>query len=391
MRLVHFVEQGEVIGGLERYLQLLLADSPGLEHAVIMESATRCEYSGDWPVHLARWTTRISWDEEAAARIGSLGRELDGFAIFHSVPEPRVLQAWLGLGRPAAVMCHDVRWWCPSASRFHARRARACQITAGAVSCTMRYHALGCGGLRVGPMIEGLRRASAGRGAMARAHVVLVASSYMRREAARHGAREARIRLIHLPSSFAGIGPLPESPPPPIVLFASRLTLLKGVGVLLEAFAHMKQEAGLVIAGTGIADRQIAAAVQAHPRRDRIHLAGHLQASALRDAMERAAVVVVPSMLPEAFGLVGIEALALGRPVVATDVGGVGDWARSELGALCIPRADPFVLAEALDRVVADPSWGSRARERGATWVAQRHSLAAHVAELKSILATVTP
>ncbi len=391
MRLVHFVEQGEVVGGLERYLQLLLADSKGLEHALVMESGTRCEFSGGWPVHVGQWTTRSAWDEAATARILSLGRELEGLAVFHTVPEPRVLQEWVGCGRPAAVMCHDVRWWCPSATRFHARLARACHITAGAVNCTMRYHLLRCGGLRVRPMIEGLRRASAGRGAMARAQVVLVASGYMRREATRHGARESRIRLIHLPSSFSGVGPLPAPPPPPIVLFSSRLTLLKGVGVLLEAFSHMRQEAGLVIAGTGIADRQIAAAVQAHPHRDRIHLVGHLQASALRDAMERAAVVVVPSMSPEAFGLVGIEALALGRPVVATDVGGVGDWARAELGVLCIPRADPLLLAEALDRVVADPSWGSRARARGAMWVAQRHSLAAHVAELKSILATVMP
>jgi len=240
-------------------------------------------------------------------------------------------------------------------------------------------------------MIAGLRRAAAGRDAMARAQVVLVASNYMRREAARHGASELRIRLIHLPSSTAGVGPLPAAPSPPIVLFSSRVTLSKGVGVLLEAFSRMKQEAGLVIAGTGLADRQIAAAVQAHPRRDRIQLVGHLQAGALRGAMERAAVVVVPSMLPEAFGLVGIEALALGRPVVATDVGGVSDWAHADLGALCIPRADPSLLAEALDRVIEDPSWGSRARERGATWVAQRHSLAAHVAQLARILEDVKP
>ena len=391
MRLVHFVEHGALVGGLERYLQLLLDGSRGIEHAVIFETGTECEYSGRWPARNARWTSKAEPDAAAATHIGRLGREFEGLAIFHHVPAPRIHQAWLDSGQPAAVMCHGMAWWCPSTTRFQARLSRVCRITAGPVSCTIRYHLLGCGGLRIAPMIVGLRRASAGRVAMARAHVVLVSSSYMRREAAQHGASESGLRLVHLPSSFAGIGPLAAPPAPPVVLFPSRVTLLKGVGVLLDAFAHMKQPADLVIAGTGIADRQIAAAVQAHPRRDGIRLVGHLQPSALRDAMERAAVVVVPSLSPEAFGLVGIEALGLGRPVVATGAGGVTDWALSELGALCIPKADPVQLAEALDRVIEDPSWGVRARSSGARWVAERHSLAAHEEELRSILESVTP
>ena len=68
-----------------------------------------------------------------------------------------------------------------------------------------------------------------------------------------------------------------------------------------------------------------------------------------------ASVVVVPSLWPEPFGIVGIEALAAGRPVIASATGGIGDWLEDGVCGLCVPPGDAGALARALNELLADP------------------------------------
>jgi glycosyltransferase involved in cell wall biosynthesis len=220
------------------------------------------------------------------------------------------------------------------------------------------------------------------------ADAVLTASSFMGAEAALHGANPARTHLAPLPTRFDAAPPPPSGQRPPVILFASRLTPEKGVRLLLEAYARMEVTAQLELAGSGIAAQATQRAVATHPARERIRLLGHLDDAGMRDAYARASVVVVPSLWPEPFGLVGIEALAAGRPVVTTGVGGMADWARIDLGVLVVSPGHAAALAAALDRALSDPAWTARARTDGAPWVRIRHSVAAHAARLVEVLAT---
>jgi D-inositol-3-phosphate glycosyltransferase len=84
---------------------------------------------------------------------------------------------------------------------------------------------------------------------------------------------------------------------------------------------------------------------------------------------------------PEPFGLVGIEALALGRPVVASTTGGISDWLTDEVG-IGVRAGDPDELAGALHALLSDPD---RRRELGAAGrrlVAERFSPERHVQRL---------
>jgi glycosyltransferase involved in cell wall biosynthesis len=213
----------------------------------------------------------------------------------------------------------------------------------------------------------------------------------MATEAALHGAAPSRTHVAPLPSAYAARPPAPPpSLSPPTVLFASRLTPEKGVWTLLEAFGLMRTPAGLELAGAGIAAPAVARATAAHRCADRIRLLGHLEGAAMREAYARAAVVAVPSLWPEPFGLVGVEALASGRPVVTTGVGGITDWAQAELGVAVVAPGSAAALAAALDRVLAEPVWAARARDAGASWVQEHHSAAAHAARLREVLAPLT-
>ncbi len=390
MRIAHFVLDGAVVGGVERYLaDLLAAPGGGLEHRVVLAGGERCAFAGRWPV------TALPWSAEArhgATDVGALARDLSALGavcLFHYPPSEAAVAAARRAGAPVAVFCHDHRWWCPSSTRFHALPGRSCGIRASAPACALRYYPLRCGGLRPGRMLRGFALADLGRETLAGADVVLAASAFMAEESARHGARVERTHVVPLPTAFAETPLLPAATAtPPILLFASRLTREKGVASLLEAFGLMRETAVLEVAGTGIAAAAVARAAARHPKAERIRLLGRLDGAAMRDAYARAAAVVVPSLWPEPFGLVGIEALAAGRPVVTTGVGGMADWAREELG-VATARPGGADFAAALDRVIAEPGWAERAREAGARWARERHSVAAHAARLAGILGPV--
>ena len=69
---------------------------------------------------------------------------------------------------------------------------------------------------------------------------------------------------------------------------------------------------------------------------DRVVFTGRVDHEKLESYYAAARLVVVPSRWPEPFGMVGIEAMARGRPVVAFDTGGIGDWLEDRVKRGCL-------------------------------------------------------
>jgi glycosyltransferase involved in cell wall biosynthesis len=163
----------------------------------------------------------------------------------------------------------------------------------------------------------------------------------------------------------------------PLVAFVGRLVGIKGVEILLEAMARLRQPAQLVVAGAGPdrepLERHARELAAAQPGLS-IRFAGEVRGSS-RDALFAAAdVLVVPSLdLPsgrtEGTPTVALEALAAGVPLVASAVGGVRDAVGD--AALLVPAGDPDALAVALRRVFADPA-ATAARVRQGREVAKK-------------------
>ena len=87
----------------------------------------------------------------------------------------------------------------------------------------------------------------------------------------------------------------------------------------------------------------------------RVMFKGWLGPEQLARELADASIVVVPSLWPEPFGLVGIEALAAGRPVIASATGGIADWLDDGVSGLCVTPGDVDALAHALNELLADP------------------------------------
>lgn len=180
-----------------------------------------------------------------------------------------------------------------------------------------------------------------------RARLVIAPARALAAAAEQLGAREVRVipNGVDIPESVG------EPEEPPHVLFAGRLSAEKGILEFLEATEGLPR----VIVGDG-------------PLRDRVPEAvGFVPHDRLGAYYERAAIVACPSRR-EGYGVVAREAMAHGRPVVATGVGGLSDAIVDGETGLLVPAGDITALEAALGRLLADAELcarlGAAARRR---------------------------
>ncbi len=151
--------------------------------------------------------------------------------------------------------------------------------------------------------------------------------------------------------------PPEEKRPPPgeTVLFAGRLSRQKNIPLLLEAMRLLRQRGRttrLRIAGEGEEERRLRQLARRLGLEARVSFAGRLEGEALAGEFRAASVLALPSER-ESFGLVLVEAMAHGLPVVATDIPGVRRVVDPGRTGLLAPP-DPESFAGALERVLTD-------------------------------------
>jgi glycosyltransferase involved in cell wall biosynthesis len=133
------------------------------------------------------------------------------------------------------------------------------------------------------------------------------------------------------------------------LMFAGALGLHKGVDVLLEAHRKMRNKVPLVLLGTPRNDTPVID----NPDVNVVYNVPHPQVMA---SWARASVAIVPSVWHETLGLVAVEAMIAGCPVVASDVGGLREVVRHGSTGQLVPPRDPDALAGALDGLLDDPA-----------------------------------
>jgi glycosyltransferase involved in cell wall biosynthesis len=172
-----------------------------------------------------------------------------------------------------------------------------------------------------------------------------------------------------LPSPPAAAEPrLRELPGEPFILYFGDVTEDKGVGSLIEAYRRLEGGPPLVLIGrqelegAGEVPGVLALDPMPHPL--------------AIEAVRRSLFTVAPSLLPESFGIVALEAAAAGKPVVATAIGGLRDVVVDGETGFLVEPGDVDQLAAALGRLVAEPElrerMGEAARERAREFAPDR-------------------
>jgi glycogen synthase len=161
-------------------------------------------------------------------------------------------------------------------------------------------------------------------------------------------------------------GPLPArqqfaAPGEQLIFHIGRLVPEKGVAVLLEAMPHImkRHPARLVVAGTGPFGDELRRRAQELGLGERVSFIGWVDDATAHALYTYADVAVVPSTY-EPFGIVALEAMAAGAPLVASDVGGLSEIVRhGENGLKALP-GHALSLGEQIDRVLADRGLAQR-------------------------------
>jgi rhamnosyl/mannosyltransferase len=156
----------------------------------------------------------------------------------------------------------------------------------------------------------------------------------------------------------------------PTVLFTGRLNYYKGVSYLLEAISTMETSVELLVVGDGGRRKELERHVDFLGISNSVHFLGYVSDERLNACYESASVFVLPSVEPsEAFGIVQLEAMAHGLPVINTNLPTGVPWVSldGETG-ITVPPRDSSALAEALDSILSDPeqkaAYGQAARKR---------------------------
>ena len=164
------------------------------------------------------------------------------------------------------------------------------------------------------------------------------------------------------------------------LLFVGRLVERKGCEYAIRAVADLRaggRDARLVIAGDGPERSALESLAAALGVTAYIEFAGMLPSSAVADRYAAAGALLMPAVTDwkgeqEGFGMVIVEAMRHGLPVIATESGGITDIVRDGVNGLLVPERDAGALARAVLRLLEDPQLGPRLGRAAAADVAER-------------------
>lgn len=294
-----------------------------------------------------------------------LARIAPDLVYVHQLSDERILDRILDAGVPVVRFFHDHRLLCLREHKYTPIAKTPCTKTIGldCYSCLgFVRHRRGAGGME----LVSLGRARKDLARHRRVARVIVASEYMKRHAVASGIPEAQVEVVPL-GTLAPVTERAPAPPrePGLVLFVGALTTGKGIDVLLRALPRVRTSARLVLAGDGPQREALESLARTLGLGDRATFAGRQSPDALDALYRRASVLACPSRQPESFGLVGLEAMSRGLPVVASGHGGTGEWLVHERNGLMVDPNDVDALTRALDRVLGDGAFAAELGTRG--------------------------
>lgn len=299
------------------------------------------------------------------------------------------LEALEASGLPTVRMVHDHDVYCLRSYKYHPVTRNICRRPAGP------WCVFPCLGMvkrdREGPLPFKLlsyrdKRREIEINRKFTAHFVV--TEYMRHELEINGFPPERIHLF--PPVPREVDPLTSDfGDRNLIVFAGQIIRGKGVDVLLESLARMKEPFECIILGDGNHRAHCEALSERLGLQDRVRFAGFVPQEELRQFYREATAVVVPSVWPEPIATIGLEVMRYGLPVVGFDSGGIGDWLKDGENGFLVPWMDRDRFAGALDRLMQDKAMARRMGEAGRERVRRDYGFDDYIERLNRTLHTL--
>lgn len=278
---------------------------------------------------------------------------------------PSIFEACRDAGVPSVLTLHNFRIGC--ANGFLVRDGRPCELCLGGSTLPAIqyrcYRGSLAGSATLAAMIAFHRRVGTWSSKVDR---LIALTDFSRGKLIEAGASAERTvvkpNFMFDPlDGIDGIGPETTPPVVPRGLYVGRLSAEKGVGLLVEAWREL--ETPLTIAGTGPLEATLKAAA-----RGPVDFAGQRNRTQILGDFAAASYVVVPSVWYENFPMTVVEAMAMGKPVIASDIGALREIVHHGEDGLLFEPGNPAALRAAVRTLTETPGlmaeMGRRARAR---------------------------
>lgn len=389
-KVIHINDKVSIAGGVEVYisqLQPLLRDA-GWESSWVGVKRTGSLITLQSDTDLLYW--QGNFKNFSDSPLAKLAGKDDSLFHVHSLSEPKVLQELFRIA-PVVRTMHEPRLFCPGQGKFLTRSERVCAKPFG-LHCLVHAYTEKCCNRhprRLWPAYQNVQFEV--KQASRYYSRILANSTYIRDEAINAGIPGEKIILLHYftPPALKSIAQHEEAR----ILFIGRLSSTKGVKYLLQAMRSVLDSvptAQLDLLGDGIDQQQCKDLAKELSLTENVRFHGWADREKIDHYLNRASVVTFPSIYPEAFGIVGIEAMMRGKPVVAFDVGGVKDWLEHEKTGLLIPVKDVQSFAQGLVHLLLNSEdrqlMGQNGRKKALEEFSSEHHLEKLTAIYREIL-----
>jgi len=346
VRVLYLTDRLSVRGGADRHLLQVIHWAVAVGHQVTVACGRR-ERGVGLPEGVDVVNVRgLASATASRSRLAGLSPLLGAAEIVdvQNVMNPVALRAAVGTGR-AIVTVQDHRFFCPGQGKT-LPDGRLCTRAPASEVCRE------C--IPDDPYRDRMLELTADRLEALRGARLVVLSRYMAQELEVAGLPGARI--------IPPVVEVCQEPPNEgeCFLLAGRLVRHKAPLDALRAWEIAGRPLPLHVAGEGPLEERLEGAVRL----------GWLDPTSLRRELLRARALLFPSFWQEPFGILGVEALACGTPVIVADTGGTREW--SAAGCIRVPRGDVAAMAEAVTRLAGDPELARNLGESGRELIRQR-------------------
>ncbi|MEX0686532.1 MAG: glycosyltransferase family 4 protein [Balneolales bacterium] len=245
---------------------------------------------------------------------------------------------------PVVIHLHNYGWWCPGNDQFYASSDDICPLSTG-WKCIPNAYTKRCNNRHpkrlIPSIINGYKKKK-----LWDENVRFIASSdYMRRRATHAGIAFSKISVVPYAvdsDRFSDDSREPvEGLEPGYILYVGRFAQSKGVEYLIDAFSYIENfNRQLVLVGDGSHRSKIESHIKRLKLGNKVILLGWREGDELSRLFHNCSMLAVPSVWNEVFGIIGLEAMAASKPVVAFDVGGISQWLDDNITGYLVTRKD---------------------------------------------------
>src|SRR3954469_2342102 len=341
----------------------------------------------------AGWKNVFEFREPLNARTLPLRIKMfqpDAFFI-HKTSDLDVLEAVAKSGVPVARMVHDHDIYCMRSYKYGVFSRKICTRAASL------YCVFGCGAfitrnhggalpVKFVSYRDKLREIEINRGF----DRMCVVTTFMRDELLKNGFSADRIE-IHPPVPRPGDSSIRSNfSDRNLIIYAGQIIRGKGVDILIQSLARMKQPFECIILGDGSHKAFCEKLVRKLGLQDKVKFPGFVPQEELKRYYRECSVVAISSVWPEPIATIGLEVMRYALPVVAFDAGGIKDWLKNKHNGYLVPWMDRSAFAAAIDDLLRDKEKARRMGENGLALVSEQYDFDRYVAGLETMFEKIS-